>query len=82
MPRVYIHSIERGEFWCVRYLDPDLKTSVGRVYHYSSLDRVRDILTRANADDTAREDFESGIRKWGIGACFLNLTEQQYRKLK
>jgi hypothetical protein len=39
-------------------------------------------LTRANAGDTAREEFESGIRKWGIGACFLNITEEQYRKLK
>jgi hypothetical protein len=52
------------------------------MYQYSSLDRVRDILRRANADAEAREEFESGIRKWGIGACFLNLTEEQYRKLK
>jgi hypothetical protein len=81
MPRVYLHSIQRGEFWCVGYLDTDLKTSVGRVFHYPSLDSVRVILTRANADAAAREDFESGLRKWGIGACFLTLTEAQYKKL-
>jgi hypothetical protein len=82
MPRIYLHSIQRGEFWRVGYLDANLKTSVGRVFHYPGLDRVRDILTRANADDAAREEFESGIRKWGIGACFLNLTDEQYRRLK
>jgi hypothetical protein len=32
------------------------------MYQYPSLDRVRDILTRANADGAANEEFESGIR--------------------
>jgi hypothetical protein len=50
MPRIYLHCIERGEFWLVRYLEADLKTSVGRIYHYPCLDRVRELLTRANAD--------------------------------
>jgi hypothetical protein len=34
MPRIYLHAIQRGEFWLVRYLEADLKTSVGRMYHY------------------------------------------------
>jgi hypothetical protein len=82
MPRIYLHALQVKDWWRVGYLDADLKTSVGRVFHYSNLDRVRDILARANADAAVREEFESGIRKWGIGACFLTLTEGQYKKLK
>jgi hypothetical protein len=82
MPRIYLHALQVKDWWRVQYLEADLRTSVGRGYHYTDLDRVRDILRRANADAEAWEEFESGIRKWGIGACFLNLTEEQYRKLK
>jgi hypothetical protein len=66
----------------VQYLEPDLRTSIGRMYHYYSLGRVHDILDRAGADVATREEFDSGIRRWDIGACFLNLTDAQYVKLK
>jgi hypothetical protein len=52
------------------------------MFHYADLDQVRDILQRANSDSEAREKFESGIRRWGIGACFITLTPEQYKKLK
>jgi hypothetical protein len=82
MLRIYLHAHQVKDSWCVQYLEADLKTSVGRMYDYSSLDRVREILTRASADGEARETFESGIRRWGIGACFLTLTAEQYKKLR
>jgi hypothetical protein len=82
MPRIYLHALQVKDWWRVQYLEADLRTSVGRMYQYPRLDRVRDILTRANADGAANEEFESGIRKWGIGACFLTLTPEQYKKLK
>jgi hypothetical protein len=50
MPRVYLHALEVKDWWCVQYLEADLKTSVGRGYRYSHLDRVREVLTRASAD--------------------------------
>jgi hypothetical protein len=80
--RVYIHTTRYKELWVVQYLEEDLKTPLGRMYHYPSLDTVRTILSRAGVDPQTREEFESGVRRWAIGACFLNLTGEQYQKLK
>jgi len=83
MPRVYLHASEYKTLWNVQYLEADLRTPVRRGHAtYTSLDRVREILDRANASAEAREEFESGLRNWGIGACFLDLTPEQYAKLK
>ena len=78
--RVYLHATERM-LWRVQFLEEDLKTSVGKTFTYPNIDSVRELLTRGNATPEAREEFESGIRRWGIGACFLSLTPEQYRKL-
>lgn len=79
--RVYLHALQRTG-WVVQFLEEDLKTPVGKMFTYANLDGVRELLTRGNADAEAREEFESGIRRWGIGACFLTLTAEQYKRLK
>ena len=43
-------------------LAADLKTPLGRMFHYTDLNFIRNILTRLNADAEAWEQFESGIR--------------------
>jgi hypothetical protein len=78
---VYLHTLQVKQFWVVQYLEADLKTPLGRMYHYTDLNFVRGILTRADADADAWEQFESGIRRWGIGSCYLKLTPEQYKKL-
>jgi hypothetical protein len=70
------------QFWFVQYLEADLKTPLGRMFHYTDLNFVRDILTRVHADAEAWDQFESGIRRWGIGSCFITLTPEQSKKLK
>jgi len=80
--RVYIHCHHYGDHWAVQYLQEDLKTPVGRMYRYSRIDQVREILKRADCALDQWGKFEEGIRCWGIGACFLNLTGEQYAKLK
>jgi hypothetical protein len=52
------------------------------MFTYTDLDSVRGLLTRGNATAEAREEFESGIRRWGIGGCFITLTPEQYKRLK
>jgi hypothetical protein len=79
---VYLHTHCVKQFWVVQYLEADLKTPLGRMYRYTDLNFVRDILTRVHTDVEAWEKFESGIRRWGIGACFITLTPEQYKKLK
>jgi hypothetical protein len=67
---VYLHTHCVKQFWVVQYLEADLKTPLGRMFHYTDLNFIRDIHTRAKAEAEAREQFESGIR-WGIGcSCF------------
>lgn len=82
MHRVYIHASKYREFWVTQYLEEDLRTPVGRFYHYESLDKVRKILDRAHAPAQERDEFEMGVRRWGIGACFIQLTDEQYANLK
>jgi hypothetical protein len=69
------------EAWVVQYLEADLKTPLGRMFHYTDLNLVRGILTRVHANAESWEQFESGIRRWGIGSCYLKLTPEQYKKL-
>jgi hypothetical protein len=79
---VYLHTHCVKQFWVVQYLEADLKTPLGRMFHYTNLNFVRDILRRLHLDVEAWEQFESGIRRWGIGSCYLKLTPEQYKKLR
>jgi hypothetical protein len=80
--RVYLHTHQIKQFWVVQYLEADLKTPLGRMFHYTDLNRMRELLARGNATADERESFETGVRRWGIGSCFLTLTPEQYEKLK
>jgi predicted RNase H-like nuclease len=80
--RVYIHAHHYKDSWTVQYLEEDLKTPVGRMYCYSRIDQVREILKRADCLLEQWAKFEEGIRCWGIGACYLDLSSDQYKKLK
>ena len=80
--RVYIHAHKYADHWCVQYLEADLKTPIGRMYRYSRIDQVREILKRADCSLEEWGKFEEGLRCWHIGACYLGLTGEQYKKLK
>jgi hypothetical protein len=47
---VYLHTHCVKQFWVVQYLEADLKTPLGRMFHYTDLNFVRDILARKIAD--------------------------------
>jgi hypothetical protein len=49
---------------------------------YSTLEQVRELLCRFKIDVEAMNDFESCLRRWSIGACFVTLTPRQYAALK
>ena len=80
--RVYIHASQYKDRWVVQYLEADLRTSVGRMSRYSRIDQVREILKRADCATDQWSKFEEGLRCWSIGACYLDLTSEQYKKLK
>lgn len=80
--RVYVHASHYKEHWTVQYLEADLKIPIGRMYNYSRIDLVREILRRADCAPDQWGKFEEGIRCWGIGTCFLDLSPEQFCKLK
>jgi hypothetical protein len=80
--RIYIHATHHGNLWFVQFLEDDLRTLFRGNLTYSNLDEVRELLRRFKVSEEQGEKFESGLRHWGIGACYLTLTHRQYAALK
>ena len=81
MHRVYIHCHRYKDFWRVQYLEPDLRTSVRqRIDRYTDFKSIEEILGRVHVESEQRAEFDDD--RWGIRACFIDLTEEQYTKLK
>jgi hypothetical protein len=69
--------------WFCQFLEEDLKTPVGKRLHFTSDAKVRDIAERGgcNMNLEARQGLDHGI-EIGRGGIWLELTEDQYRRLK
>jgi hypothetical protein len=80
--RVYLHATRHSSFWFVQFLEGDLRTSFCGNFTYSTLGEIRELLRRFKVSVDQGEKFESGIRRWSIGACFVTLTPRQYAALK
>lgn len=81
--RVYFHASHYSNFWFVQFLEEDLRTAFCGNLTYSNLDEIRELLRRFNVSvDQGGEEFEAGIRRWSIGACFVTLSPRQYAALK
>jgi hypothetical protein len=75
----YMHN--RG--WYCQFLEEDLKTSLPRKFTFATSDKVVELVERAGGikNTEARQALQYGINI-GRGGVFLNLTEEQYCKLK
>ena len=69
--------------WYCQFLEEDLKTSLPRKFTLATSDKVMELVERAGGvkNTEARQALEYGINI-GRGGVFLNLTEEQYAKLK
>jgi hypothetical protein len=69
--------------WTVHFLKADCKTPLreGRYYDFEVVEQVREILMRA-APPAAFEEFEHRVRARIRGSDYLDLTEEQYARLK
>jgi len=67
----------------VHFLQPDLKTSVGRSRSFGSEDKLRELIARTPTrfDPAGKQALEHAFTG-GRGGLYLELTEEQYRKLK
>lgn len=77
-------NFQLRERWTVHFLEADCKTVLwpGRYYDFESVDRLREILVRAAAPPETFEEFDRCVRSWSRGSVYLDLTEEQYGRLK
>jgi hypothetical protein len=82
MHRVYIHCSRYKDYWWVQYLEPDVRTSAhgGKIDRYSSWETVEVLLSKVSIEPGERARLNDA--RWGIRACFIDLSEEQYTKLK
>ena len=69
--------------WHCQFLEADLKTPLPRKLHFTSSDKIIELVERAGGfkDQESRLMLNQGI-SMGRGGVFLSLTEEQYAKLK
>jgi hypothetical protein len=77
-----MHFMLAGAWHC-QFLEPDLKTPAGRPRRFASSDLVIEMAQRGGASLRLedRQALEYGIQL-GRGSVWLNLTVEQYAKLK
>jgi hypothetical protein len=80
--KVYMTFFDR-QGWCVQFLESDLKTPVGRIRTLGSVEKVRELIDRTPTPMNleTRNMVEHAISK-GRGGIYLQLTGEQYLKLK
>lgn len=69
--------------WYCQFLEQDLKTALPRKVTFGSADEVLQMAVRGGCklDTERRQAFDYAINM-GRGGVWLELTEEQYRKLK
>jgi hypothetical protein len=80
--KVYMGFFERGG-WTVQFLETDLKTSIGRIRTFADAQQIRNLVDRTPTPMNleARNMLDHGINQ-GRGGMYLQLTDEQYQKLK
>jgi hypothetical protein len=82
MRRVYMFFMLR-EGWHCRFLELDLKTPLPCKLTFADVNKIREIHDRFGADQKLEDKsaLEYAINM-GRGSMWLNLTDEQYGKLK
>lgn len=81
MRRVYAFFMCR-EGWHVQFLEPDLRTPIHKHLRFTAPAKIMELAERGGADLSldSRAALEHGIQI-GRGGFYLNLTDEQYRRL-
>jgi hypothetical protein len=80
--RVYL-SFQDRHGWQCQFLEADLKTPLPKRLHFASSDKIIELVERGGGlrDQESRLMLDQGIAM-GRGGVFLNLTGEQYARLK
>jgi hypothetical protein len=82
MPRVYM-SFMLSHGWYCQFLESDLKTPLPQTFTFATEDKVMELARRCGAlkNLECRQALEHGL-SMGRGGLYLNLSQEQYAKLK
>lgn len=82
MRRVYMTFMAR-EGWFCQFLEEDLKTPLAKKLALADRDKILELARRGGAeiDSETEQALRHGI-EIGRGGVWLNLTEEQYRRLR
>jgi hypothetical protein len=82
MPRPYA-SFQCHNGWYVQFLESDLRTPLRKTVTFASPEKIIEMAERGGADLNleSRAGLQHGI-EIGRGGFYLNLTEEQYSRLK
>jgi hypothetical protein len=80
--RVYMFFFERSGWYC-QFLEEDCRTSLPKKLSFKHPEKILELAQRAGAVQNleGRQAIEHAIRN-GRGGIWLELSEDQYRKLK
>jgi hypothetical protein len=84
------HAPSLDEFPALRRLgcsliEADCRSTIGqrtRFFHFATLDELRAFVTRCHPNGANLENFENNVRAWSRGSIYVNLSDEQYAKLK
>jgi hypothetical protein len=79
MPRLLM-NFEDCHGWTCHFIESDCRTPVVRYIDFPSFVALRAFDLRCNPEDVT--DFDHCIRAWGKGSAWVNLTNEQYSKMK
>ena len=85
MPRVLLNFQHYRDSWNVHFIEADCKTCIGpepRFYEFATVEALRGFLERCNPADSSLAGFDRSVRAWGRGSEYVNLSDEQYSKLK
>jgi hypothetical protein len=83
MPRVLLNFQHYDQFWNVHFIEADCHTLIGhktRYYHFATQDGLLSFVMRCNPENMP--EFERSIHAWSRGNNYVNLSDEQYAKLK
>ena len=81
--RINVTFFLRGDVWVCSFMEPDLKTPIGRSRAFGSEHKLRELIARTPTrfDLAGKQALEHAFAG-GRGGLYLKLTGEQYWKLK
>ena len=82
---VVLMNFDHCRDWVVHFIQSDCRTTIGaktRYFTFSTLDELRAFVIRCHPEGASLEEFDNDVRRWARGSIYVNLSAEQYSRLK